>query len=72
MGLVFGFPCLNTILIAVICAQFQKLKAAILDIRQQHITPHHVQENKQVHKIGKCNLQGNLNACIRLHQEIME
>jgi len=70
--LVFGFPCLNTILIAVACAQLQKLKAAILDIRQQHNTPHHVQEGNQDHKIGKCNLQEKLNACIRHHQEIME
>jgi len=71
-GLMNGFPYLNTILISVTCAQFQKLKAAISDIRQQHITPHHVQEDKQVHKIANCNLQGKLNACIRHHQEIVE
>jgi hypothetical protein len=72
LGLLFGFPYLNTILIAVACAQFQKLKAAILDIRQQHITPHHVQEDKQVYKIGKYNLEGKLNECIRHHQEIIK
>jgi len=72
VGLVIGFPYMNTILIAVTCAQFQKLKAAILDIRKQHISPHHVQEDKQVHKIANCNLQGKLNACIRHHQEIVE
>ena len=66
------FLCLNTILISVACAQFEKLKAAILDIKQQHITPHHVQEDDQVHKIAKCNLQEKLKACIRHHQEIME
>jgi hypothetical protein len=71
VGLIFGFPYLNTILIAVACAQFQKLKVAILDIRQQHITPHHVQKDK-VHKIANCNLQEKLNACIRHHQEIMK
>jgi len=72
VGLAPGFPCLITIFISVACAQFQKLNAAILDIRQQHITPHQVQDDKQVHKIAKCNLQGKLNACIRHHQEIME
>jgi hypothetical protein len=71
MGLLFGFPCLNTVLIAVACAQFQKVKAALLDIRQQHIMPHHLQEDEQLHKSAKCNLQAKLNACIRHHQEII-
>ena len=66
------FVCLNTILISVACAQFEKLKAAILDIKQQHITPHHVQEDEQFHQIAKCNLQKKLKACIRHHQEIIE
>jgi hypothetical protein len=71
VGLIFGFPYLNTILIAVNCAQFQKLKANISDIRQQQIAPHHVQKDK-VHKTGNCNLQEKLNECIRHHQEIIE
>jgi len=70
VGVFYGFVGLNTILMAVACAQFQKLKTAILDIRQQNITPQHVQKDKEVHKISKCNLQGNLNACIQHHQEI--
>jgi len=57
---------------AVACAQFQKLEATILDIRQQHITAHHVQEDEQVHATAKYNLQAKLNACIRHHQEIIE
>jgi len=32
--------------------QFEKLKTAILDNRQQHITPHDGQEDKQVQKIA--------------------
>jgi len=72
LGLLFGFPCLNTVMISVTCAQFQKLKAAILDIRQEHKRPPHVQEDEQVYKIAECNLQGKLNASIRHHQEIME
>jgi len=66
------FPCLIIVFISVACVQFQKLKAAILNIRQEHITPHHVHDDEQVPKISTCNLQGKLNACIRQHQEIME
>ena len=71
-GVLCGYMSLVTTMIAVACSQFDKLKMAILDIKQQHITPHHVQEDDQVHKIAKCNLQEKLKACIRHHQEIME
>ena len=71
MGLLYSFPCVNTILIVVACAQFQKVKADILDIRQEHIRPHHVQEDEQVHNIAKCNLQAKLNNFVRHHQEII-
>jgi len=63
--------CLCTTLIAIACAQFEKLTSALLDIRQQHITPHYEQEDGQFHKIPSCELQAKLNACIRHHQEIM-
>jgi hypothetical protein len=53
----------------VACTQFDKLNAAILDIREQHVTPDQGQEDEQVHKTE--NLQAKLNACIRHHQEIM-
>jgi len=67
-----GFLFLYTILVAVACAQFEKMKAAILDIRQESTTPHHMQENEQVHATEYCNMQAKLNACIQHHQEIME
>jgi hypothetical protein len=54
----------------VACSQFDKVKAAILDIRQQHITPHRVQEDEYDDAIANCDLQAKLNACIRHHQEI--
>jgi hypothetical protein len=57
---------------AVACTQFDKLKSAMLDIRQQHITPHHGQEDEQVHKIASSDLQAKLNACIRHHQNIIK
>jgi hypothetical protein len=72
MGITCGYPLLITSLIAVACSQLEKLKTAILDIRQQHITAQHGQEDEQVHTITNCDLQEKLNACIRHHQEIME
>ena len=72
VGAICGYMSLVTTLIAVACSQFDKLKAAILDIRQQHITCHQVQEDEQDHTIAICDLQSNLNACIRHHQDIME
>jgi hypothetical protein len=61
-----------TALIAVACTQFEKLKAAISDIRQEHITPHHAQEDEQDHTFGNLALQAKLNACIQHHQKIIE
>jgi hypothetical protein len=72
MGVVYVYPSLIIAFIAIACTQFDKLKAAILDIRQQHITSHHGQEDEQVHTIAKSDLQTKLNACIRHHQYIME
>jgi len=65
------YPCLVTTLIAVACSQFDKLKAAVLDIRQQHITPHRGEEDEQDHTIANSSLQAKLNACIRQHQDII-
>jgi len=72
VGIVCGYMSLVTSLIAVTCSQFDKLKAAILDIRQQHITPHLRQEDEQDHTIANCDLQAKLNACIGHHQNIIE
>jgi hypothetical protein len=63
---------LVTTLIAVACSQFDKLKAATLDIRQQLITPHHQQEDEQDHTNSNCDLQAKLKVCIRHHQDIIE
>jgi hypothetical protein len=72
VGTVCGYTSLVTTLIAVACSQFQKLKLAILDIRQQHITPQLAQEEEQVHTAANCELLRKLNACIRHHQNIKE
>jgi hypothetical protein len=73
-GVICGYMSLVTTLIAVACSQFDKLKAAILDIREQHtcITPHRRQEDEQDHTPANCDLQEKLNACIRHHQNIIE
>jgi len=72
VGVVCGYMSLVTTLITVACSQFDKLKAAILDIRQQHITPQHRQEDEQVDTTANYKLQAKLNACIRHHQDIIE
>jgi len=71
-GIVCGYPSLFTTLIAVACSQFDKVKATILDVRQQHITPLNRQEDEQVDTIANCVLQAKLNVCIRHHQNIIE
>jgi len=68
VGVVCGYMSLVTTLIAVACSQFDKLKTAILDIRQPHITPQHRQKEEQVDKIANSDLQAKLNACIREYQ----
>jgi hypothetical protein len=63
---------LVTTLIAVACSQIDKVKAAIKDIRQQHITAHHGQEEEHVYSTENCDLQAKLNICIQHHQNIIE
>ena len=72
VSVICGYMSLVITLIAVACSQFDKLKAATLDIRQQHITPHHRQEDKQDHTTSNCDLQAKLKVCIRHHQDIIE
>ena len=72
MCIACGYPSLITTLITVACAQFDKLKAAILDIMQEHITAQHRQEDEHDHTIANCDLQAKLNVCIQHHQIIMQ
>jgi len=71
LGITCGFPSLVTTLIAVACSQLEKVKAAILDIRQQHMTSHHGLEDEHDNAIANCALQDQINACIRHHQDIL-
>jgi hypothetical protein len=71
VGIYYGFLSLVTTLIAVACSQFEKVKAAILDIRQQQVTSHHGLEDEHDNAIANCELQAKINACIQHHQEII-
>jgi len=71
IGVAFSYPSLCTALIAVACTQFEKLKVAILNIKQEHITPQHGQEDEHNVAIANYNRQAKLNACIHHHQDIM-
>jgi len=71
LGILCGYMSLVTTLIAVACSQFDKLTAAILDIRQQHITPQLGKENENVPTITNRDFQAKLNKCIRHHQDTM-
>ena len=71
VGITCGFLALVTTLISVACTQFQKVKAAILGIRQQNITSQHGLQDEHDIVIANCDLQVKLHACIRHHQEVM-
>jgi len=58
-------------MMAVACTQYEKLKAAILDIGQQRITLQHAQEEECNVATASCKLQAMLNSCIRHHQDII-
>jgi uncharacterized protein YyaL (SSP411 family) len=69
LGITYGYLSLVTTMTSVACSQFDKLNAAILDIRQEQITP---LQDEQVHTFANCEMHAKLSACIRLHQDIME
>jgi hypothetical protein len=71
LGITCGFTSLVTTFIAVACSQFEKVKADILDIRQQHITVRHGLDDEHDNANTNCDLHEKLNACIRHHQEII-
>jgi hypothetical protein len=69
-GIAYGFVPLTITLIAVACSQFEKLRAALLDIRQKHVTTDSEQDDGQVDEAYR-DMQDKLNACIRHHQKIV-
>jgi len=81
-GLYFSFPSLHATLVSVAGGQLEKLRAALLDIRQTHGTS--LQDcggetveweaagQKNAHSEQFRHMQEQLNNCIRHHQEIKQ
>jgi len=79
-SLYFGFQSLYATLVCVACSQLEKLRAALLDIRQTHGTSLHdcggetnereAARQKNSHSEQFRHMQEQLNNCIRHHQEI--
>jgi hypothetical protein len=78
-----GFASLCATLVCVACSQLEKLTAAILDIRQTHVTSEQdcgaetdQQEGQGQGQFRTCDelfghMQKQLNDCIRHHQQII-
>jgi len=81
VSLYFGFHSLYATLVCVACSQLEKLRSALLDIRQTHGTSlqdcggetdeREAAGQKNIHSEQFCHMQEQLNNCIRHHQEIM-
>jgi hypothetical protein len=71
-----GFQSLYATLVCVACSQMEKLRAALLDIRQTHVTAERdcgTQEAQGQTRTSEelfRHMQKQLNNCIRHHQEI--
>ena len=75
-----GFPSLYATLVCVACSQLEKLKLALLDIRQTHVvSEQHCKDEIDQEETGGQkktpsqlfrHMQEQLNNCIRHHQEI--
>ena len=76
----FGFQSLYATLVCVACSQLEKLRAALLDIRQTHGTSlqdcgdetdeRETAGQKNTHSEQFRHMQEKLKNCIRHHQEI--
>jgi hypothetical protein len=80
--IIFPFPGLYATLVCIACSQLEKLRANLLDIRQELDTPaqdsgpetDREEEETQVQTSQEvfCRMQEQLNECIRHHQLIIE
>jgi hypothetical protein len=83
INILLGFLSLYATLICVACSQLEKLRAAILDIRQTHVTSEQDcgaerdqqegQGQEQVHTSEELfgHMQKQLNGCVRHHEQII-
>jgi len=75
-----GFLSLYATLVGIACSQLEKLKAALLDIRQTFVTSEQDYGVETLQQVGQGqgyaaedvfrHMQKQLNACIRLHQDV--
>jgi hypothetical protein len=68
-----GFQSLYATLVCIACSQLEKLRAALLDIRQTHVTAEWdcvAESDQQEAQELFHHMQKQLNNCIRHHQEI--
>jgi hypothetical protein len=81
VSVVFGFLGFYATLVCIACSQLQKVRANLLNIRQKHDTSEQdsgaetdqEEEGKvQTSKEKFCDMQKQLNNCIRHHQEILQ
>jgi signal transduction histidine kinase len=80
MSLYFGFQSLYATLVCVACSQLEKLREALLDIRQTYgkslqycggkSDEREATGQKNIHSEHFRHMQEQLNNCIRHHQEI--
>jgi hypothetical protein len=79
IGMHFGFESLSATLVCVAGSQLEKLRAALLDIRQTHgtspqdcggETDERQAAGQNTHSVQFRHMQEQLNSCIRHHQEI--
>ena len=77
--IVFGFPSLYATLVCVACSRLEKLRLALLDIRQPYVISEQTfREERDQQKEGEFHtseemfrhMQNQVNACIRHHQNI--
>jgi hypothetical protein len=78
--MLLGFNGLYATLVCIACGQLQKLRTNLLDIRQTHDTEQQnsvaetdQEEERQVHTSQQvyCDMQKQLNDCVRHHQQIL-
>jgi len=75
-----GYNSLHATLVCVACSQLEKLKLALLDVRQTHVISEqhcrdetqesHIQEQPKLSDEWFRRMQKKLNNCIRHHQQI--
>ncbi|XP_069688267.1 odorant receptor 4-like isoform X2 [Periplaneta americana] len=71
-SIVYVFPPLYATLVVIACSQLEKMRIALSNIKQQHIAaPNDEQWQLRASDDVFTRMEGQMNKCIRLHQEII-